>query len=424
MSSRTSEASTVQDSLRSFPMARAEGCPFSPPPAGVEAQSEAPLTRVRLWDGSTPWLVTRYAEAKQILADPRVSSNAKSPGYPAPVQPADTQGEPEEGAPEDERPQGAGFSFILMDDPEHARLRRMATGQFTVKKVEALRSTVQKIADDLIDEMLRKPAPVDLVEEFALPLPSLVICEVLGVPYEQHDFFQQHSRTIVARESDQSQQADAFTALATYLGGLLGEKIADPGDDFLSELGQRVSAGDLAPSDAVQMAILLLFAGHETTANMIALGTLALLENPTQLDKMREPRDQKFLASATDEMLRYLTIIHDSLKRVATADIVIGDETIREGDGILIALELSNHDESVFPSPDELDLERNPKAHVAFGFGVHQCLGQPLARMELQVVYPTLLRRIPSLRLAGEIEHLPFKEDGVVYGVHKLPVTW
>ncbi|MFI0821015.1 cytochrome P450 [Streptomyces sp. NPDC021098] len=395
--------------LAEFPMARAAGCPFDPPPALREKTGEGPLARVRLWDGSTPWLVTRHAEQKALLGDSRVSADVTRPGYPsqAPL-------------PKDR----FGISFILMDDPEHARLRRMVTAPFAIKRVAAMRPAVQRIVDDLIDEMLAGPTPVDLVQAFALPVPSLVICELLGVPYADHDFFQENSKVLINREVTPEQRLAAHGALLGYLDGLMGEKIAHPVDDLLSGLARRITVGELAREDAAQMGVLLLLAGHETTANMIALGTLALLENPGQLALLRESDDPKLVASAVEELLRYLNITHSGRRRVALADIEVAGQVIRAGEGIILANDIANRDPEVFADPDRLDLRRDARRHVAFGFGVHQCLGQPLARMELQVVYSTLYRRIPTLRLATDLEKVPFKHDGSVYGVYELPVAW
>jgi hypothetical protein len=392
-----------------YPMARAAGCPFDPPPELKTHQEEGPLTRVRIEDGSTPWLVTRYDEQRTLLADPRVSSDITNPGYPSP-------------AP---RPKGGpSVGFILMDDPEHARLRRMVTAPFTVKRVEALRPSVQKIVDDLIDELLAGPRPADLVEAFALPVPSLVICALLGVPYADHAFFQDNSKVIIRRAALPEERTEALTRLGAYLYDLLGQKIAEPADDLLSGLAARVTAGELTRQEAAQIGVLLLIAGHETTANMIALGTLALLENPAQLDRLRVADDPKVVAAAVEELLRYLHITHNGRRRVALEDIEIGGEVIRAGEGLILANDIGNRDPGTFPEPDRLDIGRDARRHVAFGFGVHQCLGQPLARMELQVVYGTLYRRIPTLRAAAGLGDIPFKHDGSVYGVYELPVTW
>ncbi|MCT2584626.1 cytochrome P450 [Actinophytocola gossypii] len=389
-----------------YPAPRADRCPFDPPPAMQELRERTPLARVRLWDGSTPWLVTRFADQKALLSDPRVSADVTRPGYPSP-------------APV----RGGSISFILMDDPEHARLRRMVTAPFAIKKVAAMQPGVQKIVDDLIDEMLAGPNPVDLVEAFALPVPSLVICQLLGVPYADHDFFQKNSKVIINRNATPEDREQALGRLFAYLDGLIGEKIASPGDDLLSGLTSRIAAGELTRADAAQMGVLMLIAGHETTANMIALGTATLLEHPDQLALLRDA-DETLVASAVEELLRYLHITHNGRRRVALEDIEIADEVIRAGEGIILANDIANRDPAAFTDPDRLDLRRSARHHVAFGFGVHQCLGQPLARMELQVVYGTLYRRIPTLRLATTIDEIPFKHDGSVYGVYELPVTW
>lgn len=213
-----------------YPMTRAAGCPFDPPPALHAMQEEGPLAKVRLWDGSTPWIVTRYTEQRALLADPRISVDVTRPGYPSPT--------PIRGS--------SPISFILMDDPEHARLRRMVTAPFAIKRVEALRPAVQKITDELIDTMLAGPKPVDLVEAFALPVPSLVICALLGVPYADHDFFQENSKTIIKRSATPEQRAAALGRLAGYLNDLLDEKLVNPGDDMLSQLTERIKTGELS----------------------------------------------------------------------------------------------------------------------------------------------------------------------------------
>ncbi|MEV4145892.1 cytochrome P450 [Amycolatopsis sp. NPDC049691] len=372
-----------------FPMTRAAGCPFDPPPAARALQAEAPLARVRLWDGSTPWLVTRYAEQRSLLADPRVSADITRPGYPSP-------------APLPKG--GTGISFILMDNPEHARLRRMVTAPFTIRRVAAMRPAVQRIVDEQIDRLLAGPKPADLVEAFALPVPSLVICELLGVPYTDHGFFQENSKVIIRRDAKPEERAAGHRALVGYLDRLMGEKLAAPGDDLLSGLAGRVHAGELSRTEAAQMGVLLLIAGHETTANMIALGTLALLEHPDQLALLRESADPALVASAVEELLRYLNITHNGRRRVALEDIEVAGETIRAGEGLILANDVANRDPEVFPDGDRLDLTRDS--------------------LELQVVYGTLYRRIPTLALATDVERVPFKHDGSVYGVYELPVTW
>ncbi|WP_210573112.1 cytochrome P450 [Streptomyces sp. GESEQ-4] len=407
------DKSTI-DAIPEYGTSRAPGCPFDPAPAMLARREEGPVVRVRLWDGSTPWLVTGYAEHRAVLSDPRVSVAPTTPGMPR-LSPSEAQAEATASA----------LSFILMDDPEHARLRRMVTGAFSVKRIETMRPVAQRIVDERIDTMLAGPNPTDLVEAFALPVPSLVICELLGVPYESHDFFQRDSRVIINRDSTAEERREAAIRLYMYLDGLVGEKLDDPGEDLLSGLTGRIRAGELSREEAVQMGVLMLFAGHETTANMIALGTLALLEHPAQLDRLRQSDDPKFVAGAVEELLRYLTITHGGTRRVALADLEIGGQLIRAGEGIVVVNETANRDPAVFgDDPDRLDLDRDARRHVTFGYGIHQCLGQSLARMELQVVYGTLYRRIPTLRLAADIDDIPFKHDGFIYGVYELPVAW
>ncbi|WP_241267274.1 cytochrome P450 [Streptomyces scabichelini] len=404
----------MAETLPEFGTSRAPGCPFDPAPAMRARREEGPVVRVRLWDGSTPWLVTGYAEHRAVLSDPRVSVAPATPGMPK-LSPSEVHAD--QTAP--------ALSFILMDDPEHARLRRMVTGAFSVKRVEAMRPVAQRIVDQQIDAMLAGPKPADLVEAFALPVPSLVICELLGVPYDSHDFFQRNSKVIINRDSTGEERRDAMIRLYQYLDGLVGEKLDDPGEDLLSGLTGRIKDGELSRQEAVQMGVLMLFAGHETTANMIALGTLALLEHPEQLARLRESDDPKFIAGAVDELLRYLTITHGGTRRAALEDLEIGGQVIRAGEGIVVVNETANRDAAVFgDNPDGLDLGRDARRHVTFGYGIHQCLGQSLARMELQVVYSTLYRRIPTLRLAAELDDIPFKHDGFIYGVYELPVTW
>ncbi|MER6304068.1 cytochrome P450 [Kitasatospora sp. NPDC001539] len=389
----------------SHPAAR-DTCPFAPPPAYRQAQQEEPVSRVTLWDGSTTWLVTRHEDVKAVLTDRRFSSDSTRPGFPFISAGA--------------RQLNAGQpTFIRMDDPEHSRLRRMLTGEFMIKKVEALRPEVQRIADELLDRMTEGRSSADLVREFALPLPSLVICLLLGVPYQDHAFFQECSRVLLRRESSAEEVIDAQARLTDYLIRLTEAKRSEPDDGILSRLVER---GDLSTEEIGAMGRLLLVAGHETTANMTALSVLALLRNPEQLDHLR--RHPESAPGAVEELLRYLTIVHSGLTRVATEDVDLGGVRIRAGEGVVCMVNTANRDEQEFPGGDELDLTRDARRHLAFGFGVHQCLGQPLARLELQIALNTVLRRLPGLRLAVPFEEIAFRGEMLIYGVHELPVAW
>ncbi len=258
------------------------GCPFDPPEELGRLRSEDPVTRVRLWDGSAPWLITGYDEQRAVLSDPRFSADVTKPGYPHVT---------EASAARRQRLR----AFITMDNPEHNVHRKMLTPNFTIKRIEALRPRVQQITDELIDKMLAKGGPVDLVQDLALPLPSLVICELLGVPYDDHELFQRCSKTVISTRSTVEESLAASDELRDYLSGLVSRKVKDPGDDLLSRLaGDQLASGALNQSEVTDMAVLLLIAGHETTANMTALGTLALLEHPEQLAEVRDSEDPRW----------------------------------------------------------------------------------------------------------------------------------
>lgn len=405
-------ADAQDEAVPDFPMPRAAGCPFAPPPDMMKLHAEKPVSKVRLWDGSVHWLVTRYDDQRALYGDQRLSVDTSRPGFPfsnEAFRNSVTQAPP---------------SFLNMDDPDHARIRRMVTGAFTIRRIEALRPAIQKMTDDLIDAMLAGPKPVDLVEAFSLALPSLVICALLGVPYEDHEFFQENSSVGLRRDAKREDVRAATMAQLAYLQEQLDAKVTNPGEDLLSDIAARMDAGDLTRSEASMLGVLLLGAGHETSANMIALGVVALLEHPDQLAIVRDTDDPKVLADAADELLRYLTIVHMGQRRLALEDIEVGGQAIRAGEGIIIPGATGNWEADHFPEPERLDVTRDARRHMAFGFGIHQCLGQPLARLELQIAYRTLFRRIPTLRLAAELEKLPFKDDGLVYGVYELPVTW
>lgn len=405
-------ADTAAD-VPEYPMTRSASCPFAPPPRVLELAAAKPLTRVRIWDGSTPWLITGYAEARALFYDSRVSVDDRRDGFPhwnAGMK-----------AMVHTRPP----SVFTRDADEHARFRRMLTKPFTFKRMEALRPTIQQLTDEHIDAMLAGPQPADIVTALALPVPSLVISELLGVPYDDHEFFQQQTTIGLAKNATAEESGKSILSLLQYLGGLVDAKIENPAEDAVSDLAERVKAGELDRAEAAMMGIGLLFAGHETTANMIGLGTLVLLENPEQLAVIRDTEDPKVLANAIEELLRYLSIIQNGQRRVAIEDIEVGGQVIRAGEGIIIDLAPANWDPNTFPEPERLDIDRaNANQHVAFGYGRHQCVGQQLGRAELQIVFRTLFRRIPTLRLATPIDQIEFKHDRLAYGVYALPVAW
>ncbi|WP_422744422.1 cytochrome P450 [Mycobacterium sp. WMMD1722] len=395
-----------------FPMSRAPGCPFAPPTTALALNEERQLSRVRIWDGSTPWLITGYEAIRALFADSRVSVDDRKPGYP----------HWNEGmaATVDKRPR----SVFTSDAEEHTRFRRMLSRPFTFKRVEALRPAVQKITDDHIDAILGGPKPADLVAALALPIPSLVISEMLGVPYADAEFFQEQANRGMSRYATAEESAAGATALARYLADLLRTRMTDPAEDLVSDLAERINAGELSVREAAQLATGVLIAGHETTAGQLSISVLALLEHPEQMAFLRDADDPKAIAAAVEELMRYCSIIQTGQRRIAVEDIEIDGEVIRAGEGIILDVAPANWDARQYPDPDRLDLQRQDGPHVGFGYGRHQCVGQQLARMELQIVLPTLLRRIPTMRLAVPIDEIPLKHDALAYGAYELPVTW
>jgi cytochrome P450 len=391
----------------SFPVERDARCPFDPAPAYREWREASGLRKVN-WNGATVWAVSRHQDIKLAMTDPRISA-----AVPAHQGSAEHHGGT------------VPKVFPRMDDPEHAVLRRMLTKDFTVRRVNALRPEIEKMANGFIDRMVADGSTADLVEAYALPVPSLVISLLLGVPYPDHTFFQDITGVLMSRTATEQEKQQATGKIFGYLYELVARKEAEPDDALISRLIQEhLTTGELTRETIAMNSFILLNAGHETTANMIGLGTLALLENPGTLARVRDAEDPKVIANAVEELLRYLTIVHSLVARVAKEDIEIGGTLVRAGEVLIMNLPAANRDPAFLDDPDTLDIGRNLRGHMAFGHGVHQCLGQTLARAELEIALPTLLRRLPNLRLAVPIEQIRFRNDMSIYGVHELPVTW
>ncbi|WP_410616182.1 cytochrome P450 [Amycolatopsis sp. lyj-109] len=393
--------------VHEFPMTRT--CPFAPPPAYAEIREEDPVTRVGLPGGKQAWVVSRHEDVRTVLNDRRFSADRQHPDFPQLV--------PGFRRPDDER------TMITMDAPEHGPARKAVLGEFTVRRMEALRPRIQELVDERIDALLAGPKPGDLVETLSLPVPSLVICEMLGVPYADHDFFQTHTAKLIKRDTPPQERRAAVEAVREYMSDLIAGKEADPPDDLLGrQIVKLREEGTYRRASLAATGFLLLVAGHETTANMISLGTVGLLENPDQLALIKD--DPGKTLEAVEELLRYFTIVDAATARLCVEDAEVGGQLIRAGEGVLALGYAANRDDTAFENPDELDIERGARHHVAFGFGPHQCLGQNLARMELQIVFDTLFRRVPGLQLAAPVDDLPFKDDAAIYGLYRLPVTW
>jgi cytochrome P450 len=313
--------------------------------------------------------------------------------------------------------------LTAMDPPEHTQARRSVVGEFTVRRMNALKPRIQQIVDEHIDAMLAGPQPADLVKDLALPVPSLVICEQLGVPYEDHDFFQDRSRKLLHHELAADERLRAADEFRAYLDELVRKKEEDPTDDLIGRqvLKQR-ETGQGDHEDIVSIALILLLAGHETTANQISLGTLAILRHPDLREQLASAPEA--IPDAVEELLRCLSITDFITSRVTKEDVELGGVVIPAGEGVTALAGSANHDPEVFACPEKLDLTRGSRHHVAFGYGAHQCIGQNLARLELQITYETLFRRLPGLRLAVPYEELTYRDDSAIYGLHELPVTW
>ncbi|PRH77920.1 cytochrome P450 [Streptomyces solincola] len=402
------DATDVTGDAVAFPQDRT--CPYHPP-AGYQPLREArPLTRATLWDGRRVWVVTGHTAARALLSDQRLSSDTTRPAFPMPT---------ERFAAIRDRRRAA---LLGLDDPEHNVQRRMLIPSFSLRRAEKLRPRIQEIVDGLLDAMIAKGPPCDLVADFALPVPSMVICELLGVPYADHEFFEEQSRRLL-RGPAASDVEEARDRMDAYLGELVDRKRAEPGDGVLDDLIARQLDVRGAPDrqELVDLAFILLVAGHETTANMVSLGAYTLLSHPERLAELRA--DPALLPAAVEELLRYLSIA-DGMLRVAVADIEIGGEVIRADEGVVFSTSVINRDAAAYADPDALDWSRSARHHVAFGFGIHQCLGQNLARAEMEIALGALLHRLPGLRLAAPADTIAFKPGDTIQGMLELPVTW
>ncbi|MER7956221.1 cytochrome P450 [Streptomyces sp. NPDC096030] len=389
-----------------LPTQRAAGCPFDPPAGLAELREASTLTRMTYPDGHVGWLATGHATVRAIMGDPRFSSRYELMHHPFP------------GGPEGPLPTAPVGDMTGMDAPQHTRFRRLLTGKFTVRRMRQLSDRVAEITAAHLDAMERSGPGTDLVEAFARPLPALMICELLGVPYADRERFQNHAHTLMAMDVTPEEQYTAFTGLQEYMAELVAAKRAEPSDDLLGDLAHD---SDLTDEELVGVGGFLLAAGLDTTANMIAHGTFALLGNPAQADAVRT--DPELAPQAVEELMRYLTVAHTGMKS-ALEDVELEGRLIKAGESVTLSLEAANRDPERFPDPDRLDVHRKATGHLGFGHGIHQCLGQQLARVEMTVALPALLRRFPTLRLAVPAAEVPLRTNMNIYGVHRLPVTW
>lgn len=391
-------------------------CPFDPPALYAGLRERCPVTPLKLTVGpgdGSGWLVTGLAEARAVLSDRRFSHRNELIGLPIPPPFPMTEYQP---------PPAAPGAFIKMDQPDHSRYRRLITRRFTMRGVAELTPMITRITEEHLDELARTPPaerPVDLVSTFAEPLPVRVMCDMLGVPDDVREPLSEHLALLSRMTYSVEELIEACTVIGEALQKLVARKHAHPGDDLLSDLAR---GGQVTDEELVNIAWALLGGGFDTTANMLALGTFALLEHPDQLAALRARPE--LTDNAVEELLRYLTISHLGASRAALEDVELGGARIEAGDTVVVALPAANRDPDHFGAPDRLDVTGDARGHLAFGHGEHQCIGQHLARAILRIACPALFARFPSLRLATPAPEVPLRTDMLHYGVHRLPVTW
>jgi cytochrome P450 len=368
-------------------------------------RADGPLVRVRLDDGATVWVAARHGAVRAVLSDQRFSRAAAS-GPGAPTITPGVADQPE--------------LLVNMDPPEHSRLRGLLASAFTARMVEQRRPRVREIVDGLLDAMAQQGPPADLVAGLAVPLPITVLCDVLGMPYEDVAH--------VRRWTEEAQLADeraalAMGAMAAYVADLVAGKRRNPGDDLLTRLIEARDRDDrLSERELVSTTFGLIGAGYETTAGQIPISLLALLRHPDQLDLLRARPE--LVPGAVEELLRFTRLLPAAFGRVATADVELDGVTVAAGDTVFPLNTSANRDERTYPDPNRLDVTREGPPHLAFGAGPHACLGAPLARVELQEALAGLIGRFPGLALAVPESELEWRRGGFLRGVRSLPVRW
>ncbi|MEV5431936.1 cytochrome P450 [Streptomyces sp. NPDC052701] len=389
-------------------------CPFDPPAeyARLRAQDPvSPLTFQVAPKDPTGWLVTRHDLVRQILADDRFShrnellAHVVAPPFPIP-----------EYAPQPSPP----GSFAKMDAPEHTKYRKLLAGHFTVRRIQQFEPELTRVVDDALEAMAGQGSPADLLTAFAEVVSLRTVCALMNVPAEMMTEFSGHFAALMRLTYTLEEFVHHIESMDALIRPVVRERMAAGGDDFF---GRLAATGELTEEEMVNLAVLTLGGSLDTTPNMLALGTFALLEHPDQLKLLRE-RPELYETGAVDELLRYLTISQLGSSRCALEDVEVDGRTIRAGQTVVLALPAANRDPEVFDDPDRLDVTRNPRKHLALGFGAHQCLGQHLARASLRIGLRRLFERFPTLRLAVPAEEVPLRDRAMHYGVDRLPVAW
>ncbi|MFI6737794.1 cytochrome P450 [Nonomuraea sp. NPDC050451] len=398
----------MSDGRKAQPLETDRPNPFDPP---VELRKRAPLSRLAYPDGHVGWVATGYAVTRAILADPRFSTRRELLHQPVGRERAHQRPTPAE----------PGI-FPHMDPPEHTRYRRLLSRHFGSRRVAELTPAIRRYTAQTLDAMAADGPPADLVASFAVPIPALVICELLGVPARDRHVIQAATGVMNDLDSTPGQTAEAVMSITETVRGLLKRLRAGSGPPDDGLLAHAVATGDLSDDELTNLGMVLLATGHLPTSSMLALATFVLLTDPAQ--RARLAADPELAGPAVEELLRYLSILQFDVRRTALADVEIGGQVIAAGETVVLALPVANRDPERFPDPDTLDVARSATGHLAFGHGIHQCLGQHLARAELRIALTALFERFPDLRLAVPAAEVPTRDRMAVYGVDRLPVTW
>ncbi|WP_326771180.1 cytochrome P450 (plasmid) [Streptomyces sp. NBC_01591] len=388
-----------------FPYVRR--CPFAPPEQYREFREQGGPVRVRTAPGNETWLVTRYDQVKAMLNDGGLSNDRAHPGYPSPIP-----------IPPEFR---SGGSLLGMDAPRHTAYRKLVAGEFTHRRAQAMRPRIQKVVDRAIDEMTAKGPVVDLHAELGIKVTMSVITGMLGISLNDQEYLHSRTRVMFGGGASAAERHVAVAELNAYFLEIVRRKHEHPEDDLISRLMAKWPK-PVDYAEAANMTRLLLNGGHDSTASMISLGTLTLLRHPGQLDLLR--KQPTVAPRAVEELLRFLNVTDLTTARVAVEGLEIGGVAVKPGEGVYPSTAAANRDGAVFERPDELDITRGTRDHLAFGHGRHLCLGADIARVELELTWTTLFRRLPALRLAVPFEELGYRQGGLVFGVRELPVTW
>ncbi len=396
-----------------------KGLAENPFPILAQMRTIGPIVPVPLpWAASQQaWLITRLPEAVYVLKDKRFTVDSTK-------LPSNTFSEMRRMRESSETPGLFGQSMISVDEPDHKRLRGFVSKVFTPKYIEGLRSHIQQIADDLLDRV-QAQGQMDLVHDYGYPLPINVISDMLGVPLDKRTSMRQWSEALAGGSPEKldTGRRQLVQAFSNYIVVLVAEKRRHPQQDLISQLIHLEEEGDhLSEAELISMVGLLIFAGHETTSNLIGIGTLMLLDHPDQLEKLKA--DLTLVPSAVEELLRFNGPVLTPAPRFATEDVELGGQTIHRGDMLITGLASANRDESEFTNPDDLDIARQLNRHIAFGQGMHICLGAPLARLEGEIAFTTLLKRLPNLRLNCTRETVEWRGGFSLRGLVSLPVAF